>query len=103
MYAINQSKFRESKTFSSLHNLENLFSSKGLVKILANWFLLLIWQTSIFPFAGGLSKSMLDVYVLSAAVFNRIIRQVDCTLIITYEWDFAQIIAKVPEGLPHPK
>jgi hypothetical protein len=26
---------------------------------------------------------MLDVYVLSAAVFNRIIRQEDCTLIVT--------------------
>jgi hypothetical protein len=48
-------------------------------------------------------KVMPDVYVLSAAVLNRIIRQADCTLIITYEWDFAQIVAKVPEGLPHPK
>jgi hypothetical protein len=28
-------------------------------------------------------KVMSDVYVLSAAVFNRIIHQVDCTLIIT--------------------
>jgi hypothetical protein len=46
---------------------------------------------------------MLDVYALSAAVFNRIIRQADCTLIVTKEWDFAQIVAKVPEGLPHPK
>jgi hypothetical protein len=26
---------------------------------------------------------MLDVYVLSAVVFNRIIRQEDCTLIVT--------------------
>jgi hypothetical protein len=26
---------------------------------------------------------MSDVYVLSAAVFNRIIRQADCTLIVT--------------------
>jgi hypothetical protein len=46
---------------------------------------------------------MSDVYVLSATVFNRIIRQADCTLIVTYEWDFAQIVAEVPEGLPHPK
>jgi hypothetical protein len=46
---------------------------------------------------------MPDVYVLCAAVFNRIVRHVDCTLIITYEWDFAQIVAKVPKGLPHPK
>jgi hypothetical protein len=28
-------------------------------------------------------KVIPDVYVLSAAVFNRIIRHVDCTLIIT--------------------
>jgi hypothetical protein len=46
---------------------------------------------------------MSDVYVLSAAVFNRIIRHADCTLIVTQEWDFAQIVAKVPECLPHPK
>jgi hypothetical protein len=46
---------------------------------------------------------MSDVYVLSATVFNRIIRQADCTLIVTQEWDFAQIVAEVPEGLPHPK
>jgi hypothetical protein len=26
---------------------------------------------------------MLDVYVLSMAMFNRIIRQADCTLIVT--------------------
>jgi hypothetical protein len=36
MYDIDQSKFRESKTFSSLHSLQNLFSSKGLVKISAS-------------------------------------------------------------------
>jgi hypothetical protein len=33
IYAIDQSKLRESKTFSSLRNLQNVFSSKGLVKI----------------------------------------------------------------------
>jgi hypothetical protein len=43
MYAIDQSKLRESKTFSSLRNLQNLFSSKGLVKISASWFSVLIW------------------------------------------------------------
>jgi hypothetical protein len=48
-------------------------------------------------------KVMSDVNVLCAAVFNRIIRHADSTLIITYEWDFAQIVAKVPEGLPHPE
>jgi hypothetical protein len=30
MYVIDQSKLRESKTFSSLRNLQNLFSSKSL-------------------------------------------------------------------------
>jgi hypothetical protein len=38
MYAINQSKFRESRTFSSLRSLQKVFSSKGLVKISASWF-----------------------------------------------------------------
>jgi hypothetical protein len=43
MYAIDQSKLRESKTFSSLCNLQNLFLSKGLVKISASWFSVLMW------------------------------------------------------------
>jgi hypothetical protein len=49
MYAINQSMFHESKTFSSLCNLQNLFSSKGLVKISISWFSVLMWQTLISP------------------------------------------------------
>jgi hypothetical protein len=42
MYVIDQSKLRESKTFSSLRNLQNVFSSNGLVKISASWFSVLI-------------------------------------------------------------
>jgi hypothetical protein len=42
MYAIYQSKLRESKTFRSLHNLQKVFSSNGLVKISASWFSVLI-------------------------------------------------------------
>jgi hypothetical protein len=38
IYAIDQSKLRESKTFSSLRSLQKVFLSKGLVKILASWF-----------------------------------------------------------------
>jgi hypothetical protein len=57
----------------------------------------------ISPLLVVSQKVIPDVYVLSVAVFNKIIRQADCTLIITYEWDFAQIVAKDPEGLPHPK
>ena len=68
MYVIDQSKLCESKTFSLLRNLQNLFSSKGLVKISAS-----LVSQEVVP----------DVYVLSAAVFNRFIRQVDCTLIVT--------------------
>jgi hypothetical protein len=37
---------------------------------------------------------MPDVYVLSAAVFNRIVRQADCTLIITQEWDLLRLYLK---------
>jgi hypothetical protein len=42
MYAIDQSKLRESKTFIPLHNLQNVFSSNVLVKISASWFSVLI-------------------------------------------------------------
>jgi hypothetical protein len=42
MYAIDQSKLHESKTFSSLRNLQNVFSSNGLVKISTSWFSVLI-------------------------------------------------------------
>jgi hypothetical protein len=80
MHDINPSMFRESKTFSSLCSLQNLFSSKGLVKISASWFLVLMWQTSISPLCRwSLKKVMSDVYVLSATVFNRIIHQANYT------------------------
>jgi hypothetical protein len=42
MNAIDQSKLHESKTLSSLCNLQNLFSSKGLVKMSASWFSVLM-------------------------------------------------------------
>jgi hypothetical protein len=42
MHATHQSKFRESKTFSSLRSLQKVFSSKGLVKISDSWFSVLI-------------------------------------------------------------
>jgi hypothetical protein len=37
----------------------------------------------IFPLLVVPQEVILDVYVLSVAVVNRTIRQVDCTLIIT--------------------
>jgi hypothetical protein len=42
MYAIDQSKLHESKTFSSLRNPQKNFSSNSLVKISASWFSVLI-------------------------------------------------------------
>jgi hypothetical protein len=60
-------------------------------------------NVDISPLPVVSQEVMSDVYVLSTAVFNRILHQADCTLIVTSEWDFAQIVAKVPEGLPHPK
>jgi hypothetical protein len=84
MYAIDQSKLRESKTFSSLHNLQKVFSSNGLVKISASWFSVLTWYTFDFFLLLVVSQEVMpDVYVLSADVFNRIIRHANCTLIVT--------------------
>jgi hypothetical protein len=57
MYAIDQSKLREYNTFSSLRNMQNLFSSKGLVKISATWFSVQYDKYRYLPFDGGLSKS----------------------------------------------
>jgi hypothetical protein len=53
MYAIDQSKLRESKTFSSLRNLQNVFSSNGLVKISASRSSVLSDKYRYLPFAGG--------------------------------------------------
>jgi hypothetical protein len=41
-----------------------------------------------------------DVYVLSASVFNGILRHVDSSLIVTSERYFAHFVAIVPKGLP---
>jgi hypothetical protein len=67
MYAIDQSKLRESKTFSSLRSLQKVFSSKGLVKISASWFSVLnIKHFDISLLLVVSQKVMSDVYVLSA-------------------------------------
>jgi hypothetical protein len=49
-----QSKFRESKMFSSCLSLLKVFSSKGLVKISTNWLCVLTYAILISPFAGDL-------------------------------------------------
>ena len=62
----------QSKMFSSFLSLLKVFSSRGLVKI------------SVIPLLLVISQKVIpDVYVLSVAVFNRIIRHADCTLIVT--------------------
>jgi hypothetical protein len=84
MNAINQSKFRESKTFSSLRSLQKVDSFRGLVKISASWFLganIKYFDISLLLVVS--QKVMSDVYVLCTAVFNRIVRHADSTLIIT--------------------
>jgi hypothetical protein len=78
-----QSKFRESSIFSSFLSLLKVFSSSGLVKISANWLWVLNKQFR-YPLLLVISQKVISyVYVLSAAVFNGIIRRADCTLIIT--------------------
>jgi hypothetical protein len=75
MYAKDQSKFHESKTFRSLCSLGEDIDWLILGANMAN--------IDISPLLVVSQKVMLDVYVLSAAVFNTIIHQADCTLIIT--------------------
>jgi hypothetical protein len=57
----------------------------------------------ISPLLVFSQKMMSYVYVLSVIMFNQILHHADSTLIVTYEWDFAKIVAKVSEVLPHPK
>jgi hypothetical protein len=84
MCAKYQSKFLESRIFSSCLSLVKVFSSSGLVKISANCSLVLIYTILISPPLLVIpQKVILNGYVLSAAVLNGIIRHADCTLIIT--------------------
>jgi hypothetical protein len=84
MCARNQSKFLESRMFSSCLSLVKVFSSNGLVKISANCSLVLTYAISISPPLLVIpQKVILNGYVLSAAVLNGIIRHADCTLIVT--------------------
>jgi hypothetical protein len=53
MYAIDQSKLRASKIFSSLRSLQKVFSSNSLVKISTSWFSVLIWYTSCWDHASS--------------------------------------------------
>jgi hypothetical protein len=62
-----------------------------------------IENIDISPLLVVSQRVMPDVYVLCAAVFHRIIRQADCTLIVTLKWGFTQIVSKVSEILPHQK
>jgi hypothetical protein len=57
MCAKYQSKFLESRMFSSFLSLVKVFSSSGLVNISANCSLVLTKAISISPFVGDPSKS----------------------------------------------
>jgi hypothetical protein len=51
-----QSKFRESRIFSSFLSLLKVFLSRGLVKISTNWFVSVNISNFDIPFFGDLSK-----------------------------------------------
>jgi hypothetical protein len=57
MCAKHESKFLESRMFSSCLSLVKVFSSSGLVKISANCSLVLTYAISISPFVGDPAKS----------------------------------------------
>ena len=56
MYAISQAKLRESKIFSSLLKAQNLYSSRGLVKISASCLSVLTCHKAISPLASWSRK-----------------------------------------------
>jgi hypothetical protein len=53
MHARHQKQFLESRIFSSCLSLLKVCSSSGLVKISANWSLVLMYAISISPFLSG--------------------------------------------------
>jgi hypothetical protein len=80
MCAKYQSKFLESRMFSSCLSLVKVLSSNGLS---ANCSLGLTYAISIPPLLVIPQKVIPNGYVLSATMLNGIIRHADCTLIIT--------------------
>jgi hypothetical protein len=48
-------------------------------------------------------EEMADLNVLSLVVLNRIMRNLDGTLIITQEWNLVTMNSIILQGLPHPK
>jgi hypothetical protein len=93
----------ENREYLAHFYVHKIFSHlRGLAKILANCLWVLTWSIAISPLCERSLKSDMNIYVLSVAVINRVIGHSNCTLIITYEGDFTQIIAKVLDCLPHP-
>jgi hypothetical protein len=70
--------------FSSLQSSRNLHSSRGLVKISANWSLVPICEVYNIPFDDMISQKMVpDVYVFGSRMLTRVVSNLDSTLIVT--------------------
>jgi hypothetical protein len=69
---------------SSLWSSQNCFSSRGLVKISANWSLVHTCEIAISSFMVlSLKKMVLHVYVFGSRVLTRVVSNLDDTLIVT--------------------
>ena len=56
------------------------------------------------PFLLMISNEMMaDIYVLCSCMLNRIVGQLDCTLIVTQQWHFLELDSKVTQSGLYPK
>jgi hypothetical protein len=86
--------------FSSLLSPWNLCSSRGLVKISANWSLVLTCEITI---SGIVSKKVVpDVFVFGSRIPTRDVSNLYCTLTVTYERDMVHRVTIVHARLSHP-
>ena len=94
--------FEDSKVFSSHRNLQNLFSSKGFVKISANCSSVNLNDINIFLHDMISEKVMTDLNVLCLRVLNWVVGDLDGAFIVAVEWHLLQMNAIVFECLLHP-
>ena len=96
-----QSTFEDSKIFSSHHNLQNLFSSNGFVKISASCSSVFTWSMKIMPCNTWSQRKWWQIWM--CFVFECwVVRNFGSTLIVVVEWHILHIDAIVLEGLLHP-
>jgi hypothetical protein len=101
MYAILQSMFRESKTFSSLLNSEKCFSSLVLVKISLIDYVCSHGLLRYLPFVSGLSKSGVGCLCAWCGCGQHDFKSYGSHSHCHIEGGFYSIVAKVPKGLSH--